>query len=204
MKAVVLLLTMTVATRVTAQERFASSLDATLPPPPPRTLRLEIAPHIFDELDRLADTLRHETVRCLIGRAAGNRAVIDLAWEPPVSYANATRVRYQTCPVATIALWHNHPQLRGLDPEYACYLSATDVREGIRPNAPPVQIVQVTSRVACWWGRHQILEAGEVPILWPLESQRRGKHVTLSDACSRRGGSPPCTLASHPLVSGTN
>jgi len=40
------------------------------------------------------------------------------------------------------------------------------------------------------------------PILWPLETQRRGVHVTLADACNRWGALPPCSLGRRIIVHG--
>ncbi len=193
----IIVLTITVATRAVAQEQLVSRVDNDVSVAPSNTLRLEIAPHIFDELDALADTLHVETVRCLIGTVEGNRAVIDLAWQPPIQFSESTRVAYQSCPRATIALWHNHPELPGVDAEYACYLSNVDLREASNPLAPIVQIVQVNSRVACWWSQRQVLRARDQSILWPLETQRRGVHVTLTDACDRWGALPLCSLDRH-------
>ncbi len=192
-----IVLMITVATRAVAQERLVSRVDDDVSVTPSNSLRLEIAPHIFDELDALADTLHVETVRCLIGTVNGNRAVIDLAWQPPIRFSESTRVAYQSCPRATIALWHNHPELPGIDAEYACYLSHIDLREASNPLAPIAQIVQVNSRVACWWSKRQVLRAVGQPILWPLETQRRGVHVTLADACNRWAALPPCTLGPY-------
>ncbi len=192
-----IVLMITVATRAVAQEQLVSTVSNDVSVAPSHTLRLEIAPYIFDELDALADTLHVETVRCLIGTVDGNRAVIDLAWQPPIQFSESTRVVYQSCPRATIALWHNHPELPGVDPEYACYLSHIDLQEASNPLAPIVQIVQVNSRVACWWSKRQVLRAVDRPILWPLDTQRRGVHVTLTDACNRWGALPPCSLDRH-------
>jgi len=192
-----IVLLITVATRAVAQEQLVSTVSNGISVASSHTLRLEIAAHIFDELDALADTLHVETVRCLIGTVDGNRAVIDLAWQPPIRFSESTRVVYQSCPRATIALWHNHPELPGIDAEYACYLSHIDLREASNPLAPIAQIVQVNSRVACWWSKRQVLRAVGQPILWPLETQRRGVHVTLTDACNRWAALPPCSLGPY-------
>ena len=189
-----IVLTITVATRAVAQEQLVATVSNDVSVAPSHTLRLEIAPHIFDELDALADTLHVETVRCLIGTVNGNRAAIDLAWQPPIRFSESTRVGYRSCPRATIALWHNHPELSGVDAEYACYLSHIDLQEASNPLAPIAQIVQVNSRVACWWSKRQVLRAVDQPILWPLETQRRGVHVTLTDACNQWVALPPCIL----------
>jgi hypothetical protein len=201
MKSLPLLVIMiTVATRAVAQERFASELDGSSSRATARTLSLEIAPHIFDELDALADTLHVETVRCLIGTVEGDRAIIDLAWQPPIQFSSAKAVGYQSCPRATIAVWHNHPELPRVDAEYACYLSRIDIQEASDPRAPVAQIVQVNSQVACWWSKAQVLRAVDQSILWPLESQRRGRHVTLADACRRWGTLSPCILVGSVAV----
>ena len=192
-----IVLTITVAMRAVAQEQLVSAVSNGVSVAPSHTLQLEIAPHISDELDALADTLHVETVRCLIGTVDGNRAVIDLAWQPPIRFSESTRVVYQSCPRATIALWHNHPELPGVDAEYACYLSYIDLQDAGNPLAPIAQIVQVNSRVACWWSKRQVLRAVGQAILWPLEMQRRGVHVTLTDACNRWAAVPPCSLGPY-------
>ncbi len=189
-----IVLMITIATRVVAQEQLVATVSDDVSVAPSHSLRLEIAPQIFDELDALADTLHVETVRCLIGTVEGNRAVIDLAWQPPIQLSESTRVVYRSCPRATIALWHNHPELPGVDAAYACYLSHIDLQEASNPLAPIVQIVQVNSRVACWWSKRQVLRAVDQPILWPFETQRRGVHVTLTDACNQWMELPPCSL----------
>ncbi len=199
-----LVLAITVATRAVAQERLVSNVDQDVSTPPlARTLLIEIAPNIFDQLDALADTLRVESVRCLIGTVRGDRAVVDLAWQPAIESSGPNSVAYQSCPGATIALWHNHPELPGVEAEYACYLSAVDLREASDPRAPVVQIVQVNSRVACWWSKNQVLRATDQVLLWPLQSQRRGRHVTLADACSMWRALPPCTFA-EPIAAAQN
>ena len=163
-------------------------------PPTPRGLRIVITTGVFDELDRLADTLPRETVRCLIGAKRGDTVLIDLAWPPPIEHSTRHGVRYQSCPVATIALWHNHLRPATLAAPYACYLSETDIREALEPHAPPVQIVQVNAEVMCWWSRSQITGVREEPILWPLPSQRRGKHVTVASTCDGASEPVPCAL----------
>ncbi len=162
---------------------WAQQERATYPPGTRvQSLRLVIAPHIAEELDTLADTLRVETVRCLVGTVEGTDGVIDLAWRPPIERSTSSHVEYQSCPSATLAVWHNHPQMPGEEPEYACYLSGVDVREALRPRAPPIQMVQVTSSVACWWSRWEIARAGSVPILLPRAKQRWGRAVEIEPA----------------------
>ncbi|MCZ6917825.1 MAG: hypothetical protein O7I93_13700 [Gemmatimonadetes bacterium] len=197
----IIVLTLTICSGMAAQERFASTWGSGDAPVSRGTLRLIIAPHVFDELDRLSDTLQVETVRCLIGTVSGMTAMIDLAYEPPVTFSSATRVSYQSCPRATIILWHNHPKFDGVDAEYACYMSSTDIREGSDRRAPALQMVQVNRDVACWWLKRQVTQAAGQPLLWPLESQRRGGHVTLADACARWGESPPCTVVRNVIAS---
>lgn len=176
-----LLLVMIIPAPVRAQQEYGvSHHDRDLP-----SLRLIIAPHVSQELDRLADTLQVETVRCLIGVVRARSAMIDLAWTPPIEVSAANRVKYQSCPSATLALWHNHPRFPGEEPEYACYLSATDILEAVRPIAPPIQIVQVTGAVACWWSRRQIARAAARPILFPALHQRWGRPLALDEASCR-------------------
>ena len=176
---VVLLQVMLVAPPVWAQQARTASHS------PVRSLQLTLAPHVTEELDALADTLRVETVRCLIGVVSGQTATIDLAWEPPIELSRADLVHYQSCPSATLALWHNHPPIAGEDPEYACYLSATDIREALDPRSPPIQIVQVTADVACWWSQWEIQRTGQLPVLLPKEKQRWGRSVPLDEASCR-------------------
>lgn len=147
-----------------------------------RTLRFVLAPHVVEELGALADTLRRETVRCLIGAVQGDSAVVDLAWQPPIDASTPEYVAYQSCPSATLALWHNHLWTREPAPEYACYLSGIDIHAALRPHAPPIQIVQVTSEVACWWVRSQIAPHAREAIVLPRPGQRWGEPVQLSAA----------------------
>ncbi len=121
--------------------------------------RIVIAPHVRAELRALADTMELETVRCLIGVVAGDSAVIDLAWQPQIQEHSANTVRYRSCPLATIAHWHNHPWLGEGHPEDACYLSRTDIEDALEPHAPPLQFVQVNAGVMCWWTRLAIAQA---------------------------------------------
>lgn len=198
----VIVLTLTVCSGLAAQDYYASARDTAVSPAPRGTLRLTIAPQVFDELDRLADDLRVETVRCLIGTVRGMDAMIDLAYQPPVTFSGANQVSYQSCPRATLILWHNHPKFDGVDAEYACYLSPTDIREGSDPRAPPLQMVQVNRDVACWWLKRQVTEGAGQPLLWPLASQRRGEQVSIADACARWPDAAPCSLARNVLAAG--
>ena len=198
----IFVLTLTICSGMAAQERFVSTRDSADAAVSRGTLRLTIAPQVFDELDHLADTLQVETVRCLIGTVHGMTAMIDLAYEPPVMFNSPTRVSYQSCPRATIILWHNHPKFAGVDAEYACYMSSTDILEGSDPRGPPLQMVQVNRDVACWWLKRQVTQAVGQPLLRPLESHQRGTHVTVADACERWGDSRPCSLVTNVLASG--
>ncbi len=188
-----ILLTLTVAAKAAAQVVPVANAGAVVPPDRSPVFRVVIAPEIFETLDELADTLGVETVRCLIGVMLDS-AYIDLAWEPPIELSTPRRVRYRSCPSATLALWHNHTWASLPQPEYACYLSALDIREALKPNAPLLQIVQVSSSVACWWTVNQIARARDEPILWPLPSQRRGRDVTLASACGRARTGVPCVV----------
>lgn len=157
--------------------------DRSVSHPRPQPLRLLIAPHVSQELDYLADTLRVETVRCLIGVVNGQDATIDLAWQPPIESSTASHVAYQSCPSATLALWHNHPAFPGEAPEYGCYLSATDIREALHERAPPIQIVQVTTNVACWWSKWEIAKTGLRPVLFPRGTQQWGRSPLNETVC---------------------
>jgi hypothetical protein len=163
---------------------------------PGRHLRFVLADHVVEELGALVDELRRETVRCLIGVVRGDSAVVDLAWRPPIDASTPTHVQYWSCPAATLALWHNHVWTVEPAPEYACYLSATDIDEALRPHGPPIQIVQVTSEVACWWTRSEVAQAAGAVLLFPRPDHQWGRPVTLS-ASTCRGelrDMPACTL----------
>ena len=139
-------------------------------------------------------------MRCLIGGMRHDSLIVDIAWEPPTTQSTAHSVRYSDCPTATIALWHNHIPNNVVGPEYACYLSDVDIQAALHKNAPPLQVVQVTSGVLCWWRRSQIAAAEGRRILWPLASQRLGRHVTLASSCvGRARWVRPCALLSEPV-----
>jgi hypothetical protein len=168
---------MVVATSISAQEagtavaHVAASLE---PLPTARLVRVVVSPTIYDMLGTLADTLRVETVRCLIGVRRADSLIIDLAWQPEIQAASESRVRYRPCPVATVALWHNHIPMSDLSPEDMCYMSPTDINEAMRPHAPYLQVVQVNHEVICWWTRAQVVRAEDFPILPALPGQRLG------------------------------
>jgi len=149
-----------------AQGQVTSNADA------PRTFRLVIDKQVAEELDRLADTLSGESVRCLIGVTVGDSAVVDLAWAPPIYASGATHVRYRSCPLATLVVWHNHLAPPDAAPEDACYLSGIDIEEAWQPHAPPFQMVQVNPEVLCWWSKVQVARATGQPVLWADAVQR--------------------------------
>lgn len=150
----------------------AQVADGQPPEPSPRPYRIVVVQEVLDELARLADTAGTETARCLIGVMQGDSAIVDLLWAPRIELSNDTTVHYQACPLATIAEWHNHPRTAGRAAEDLCYLSHTDIAGGLRRHAAPIQIVQVSATVLCWWGRRQIATAAERSVLWPWAGQR--------------------------------
>ena len=166
---------MLVAPAAAAQEVLPAALDAGFTSPSPRGVHILFTEEVFDDLEFLADTLRVETVRCLIGMVMGDTLLVDLAWKPPIHHSTPNSVAYRPCPVATIVLWHNHPWTRDNEPEYSCYLSQTDIREAILAGAPPIQMVQVTGEVACWWTRAQVTAQAGAPVMRPLPQQARGR-----------------------------
>jgi hypothetical protein len=166
---------MLVALEVTAQGHSTSQFAASGRSGSSHSLRIVITKDVYEELELLADTLRLETVRCLIGAAQGDSILVDLAWQPPIQRSTTTSVSYRSCPVATIALWHNHPWTREAAPEYSCYLSQTDIREALQPHAPPVQMVHVNASVACWWDRAQVAEHAHEAVVLPLPHQGSGR-----------------------------
>ncbi len=127
---------MLVPPAVAAQEALPAAAEGGVTSRPRRNLRIVLTAEVYEELELLADTLRVETVRCLIGVAQGDSLLIDLAWRPPIHHSTPTGVAYGLCPVATISLWHNHPWTREFEPEYSCYLSQTDIRAAIQSRAP--------------------------------------------------------------------
>ena len=141
---------------------------------PPVHINLVITETVFNELRRLADTSRTETVRCLLGAFHGDSAVVDLAWQPPISYADEGYVVFTGCPVSTVAQWHNHIRDRRFAPEYACYMSSVDVEAALDERAPPAQIVQVDAETFCWWTRVQIRAAEGAMVLPPVRRQFTG------------------------------
>ena len=184
---------MLVAPAVAAQEVVPAAVDGGVTSRSRRDLRIVISDEVFVELGILADTLRVETVRCLIGLAQGDSILVDLAWEPPIQQSTPNSVAYCQCPVATIALWHNHPGTRGSEPEYSCYLSQIDIREAIQSRAPPVQIVQVTEAVSCWWTRAQVAAHADGPVMRPLPRQSVGRfHLWSALACASKPGRVVC------------
>lgn len=157
--------------------------------------RIMVASHLLQELGTLADTLNVETVRCLIGAVHGDSALVDMAWQPRIYSATETRVKYQTCPVATIALWHNHLRSAATTAAGACYLSATDMEHASKPGAPLVQIVQVSENVICWWSRPQILAAPDESKLCALRGQRQPEPVDdVNSRCMAVAALDPITV----------
>jgi proteasome lid subunit RPN8/RPN11 len=140
-------------------------------------LQLVISPDVSKALDRLADHQTDEQVRCLEGSREGNQVTIDRAEEPQIITASRGAVRYQPCPRETIALWHTHPPISGLRPEHLCYLSTVDIAAALNRRAPPIQIVQVKSKVRCWWTVVDVRGAQNAPVLLALPSQRSGKPI---------------------------
>lgn len=147
----------------------------------PRSLHIVFSEEVFDDLELLADTLQVETVRCLIGVTQGDSLLVDLAWQPPIDISTSNSVKYSRCPVATVLLWHNHPWAGDIEPEYSCYLSRIDIQEAIRSLAPPIQMVQVTGGMACWWTRAQVAAHADGPVMLPLPRQSRGRFHLWND-----------------------
>ena len=166
-------------------------------------LKMEIAAEVFEQLGRLADSRKTETVRCLTGAYDGAKIIIDLAVEPKILEATENRVRYEACPRATIALWHNHRAIRGLQPEHSCYMSSVDIAAALQPGAPQIQIVQVRSDVLCWWTPLDLKSAEGAQVLLPRPSKRIGKPVNPSALDCRGPGRvlPICTSREQALVS---
>ena len=134
----------------------AGWLDAA--PRPSRTIPIYVAPLVYDELALLADTSTTETVRCLMGADEGDTLVIDVAWKPRILESETARVRFERCPNATLAVWHNHVVPEADRRANACALSPADLHEALRRGAPRLMVVQVSSETLCWWSRDQILK----------------------------------------------
>lgn len=162
-------------------------------------LQLVISPDVSKALDRLADHQTDELVRCLEGSREGDHITIDRAEEPQIITANHGAVRYQPCPRETLALWHTHPPISGLRPEHLCYLSTVDIATALNRRAPPVQIVQVKSKVRCWWSVADVRAAQNAPVLLALPSQRSGKPIDQNAVdCNGPGRVLPICLAGQP------
>lgn len=108
------------APAVTAQGHGTSWFAASGRSDSSRSLRIVITGDVYEELELLADTLRFETVRCLIGAVQEDSILVDFAWQPSIERSTTTGVSYQLCPAATILLWHNHSWRREAAPEYSC------------------------------------------------------------------------------------
>ncbi len=153
---------------------------ASFPPPTVETaagpLRLAFVDGILSALNHLADKKKTETVRCLLGGMRGGQLVIDLAVEPKIFKSDLGSVSYQSCPMATVALWHNHPRVSGIEPEHLCYLSRVDIQTALRQTLS-VQIVQVRSGVLCGWTRGEIEAAADQEYLLARPSSRLGRPI---------------------------
>ena len=174
--------------------------DAPIEPTPP-ALRVVITQEVYEELGRLAATGRLETVRCLIGAVRGDSLLVDLAWAPHIEHSTPESVRYRLCPVATIALWHNHPQAPDGPAESSCYLSRTDIEAALRSHAPPIQMVQVNAEVACWWSRVQVVRHADAEFIMPLPDQARGQTVHADTAACVAPLAHDCTRSEPCLES---
>jgi hypothetical protein len=111
-------------------------------------------------LGRLADTAQIEYARCLIGRTFDDSLVIDLAVPPAVEKGTTIAVTFGGCSVATVGHWHNHLPFYftplgvkvGPAPTRAsCALSEGDRASALQPEAPPLQVIHVSSAVYCLW-----------------------------------------------------
>jgi hypothetical protein len=164
----------------------------------PVSLRMEIAADVFEQLGRLADTRKTETVRCLMGGRDGDRIAIDVAWEPRILESTPYSVRYEMCPHSTIALWHNHAAIRGLEPEHSCYLSGVDIHAALSPGAPLLQIVQVKTGVMCWFTPLDIRGAEGSAVLLPRPARLTGRPVDLAGVdCTGPGRVLPICTSRH-------
>ncbi len=140
----------------------------------PSAVHLVMTKDVTDELGALADSLDVETVRCLVGIKRGKGVVADLVWNPTGVSDRSSGDQVWRCPLATVALWRNHPVGPDERPAQACKLSRAEIRDAMRPRSPAIQIVQVTSRVACWWTHAQIELRTDSTTLQSLPGQRRG------------------------------
>ena len=185
---------MLIAPAGSAQEGVRTANNGGASSNSPSNIRIVFAGAVFEELEMLADTLSVETVRCLIGLPRGDSLLVDLAWKPPIHQSTVNSVEYGHCPVATILLWHNHPWTQENEPEYSCYLSRTDMREAMKSWAPPIQMLQVTGGVACWWTRTQVAAQADAPMMRPLPRQSRGRFDLWKDlACEPARGRVVCS-----------
>lgn len=131
----------------------------------PHETHLTVDSGMMAQLGRIADTATIEHIRCLLGVDRGDTILVDVAWEPKVTYANYTMVTFEHCPLATVGTWHNHiamrfPILNGdtaryvrVPPHQMCYLSRPDSTAALAMKHERLSIVQVVDSVACAWIR---------------------------------------------------
>lgn len=134
--------------------------------PEPQRLRIDVT--VVQYLETLADTATSEHGRCLIGGWLDDTTpVIDgIAEAPWLTYsADSVSVYYNWphCPVATMAVWHNHLYLyRRHTPETHCALSETDAALLARSDTPSLLMISVRPGVSCMFWYRDVPGVGAV------------------------------------------
>lgn len=117
-------------------------------------------------LEQIADTATVEHARCLgvsMSRAR-DTLWIDRVFETPWLVTEPTetsvKIEYWSCPLGTIATWHNHlrfqERIPSISPEYYCQMSlGKEKDEGLLldPRGPPFLVISVTKGVSCFFQR---------------------------------------------------
>ena len=123
-------------------------------------------------LGSIADTAKVEHVFCI----SRNLEAVEVTEVSTGANVLKARLCAEVMPLA-VAVWHNHifdgPSVNAPTAEGMCYFSLTDQNTFLRYEIAPVGVVQVNSRVKCWWSREQVRDGWEqhlVP-LHPIPGQ---------------------------------
>lgn len=132
--------------------------------------RVSLDYELVAALGRIADTATVEQVRCLGGDRVADTLFLNRAIARPTVEASDSSLVAVGCPPGTFAIWHTHILRPGQHPLDVCFLSEDDIHTAVRARVP-MQIVQVSSALWCYWGLHQIVYALEGRLLWPKLGQ---------------------------------
>lgn len=159
----------------------------TAPVEHPAMRRLMIAPSLLSRLQTLADGLSAEVILCLQGTESDSVALATDFFVPVPTSSTPTSASVMGCPAETIAVWHNHPLVRGSvlgsdrprrfvqpprRPLDLCRLSKRDIAT-VADSRYPFAVLSVDRDTWCWWSLEQVRElrlAGRYPG-YPVEGQ---------------------------------